>query len=93
MHHSGYPASFKNIIDNYTEQNDTRKIESEHLFVRRKVDELTKEIKQLENNISFISNATEDNPLVKNVYKNIAKYNENLKLWQKKLIYLNHLDY
>ena len=41
----------------------------------------------------FISNATEDNPLVKNVYKNIAKYNENLKLWQKKLIYLNHLDY
>ena len=84
---------FKNIIDNYTEQNDTRKIESEHLFVRRKVDELTKEIKQLENNISFISNATEDNPLVKNVYKNIAKYNENLKLWQKKLIYLNHLDY
>ena len=84
---------FKNIIDTYAEQKDTRKIESEHLYVRRKVDELTKEIKQLENNISFISNASEDNPLVRNVYNNIAKYNENLKLWQKKLIYLNHLDY
>ena len=31
--------------------------------------------------------------MVKNVYKNIAQYNENLKLWQKKLTYLNHLEY
>lgn len=84
---------FKNVINIYVEQNDVRKIDNEQLFIRRKVDELTKEIKLLENNISFISNASKDNPLVINVYKNIDKYNEELKIWQKKLAYLRHLEY
>lgn len=84
---------FKNIIDIYLAQNDVRKIDNEQLFVRRKIDEITKEIKQLENNISFISNASADNPLVRNVYKTIENHNEELLSWQKKLSYLMSLDY
>ena len=84
---------FKNTMDSYVEQNDTRKIDSEQLFIRRKIDEITKEIKQLENNISFISNASEDNPLIKNVYKNIEKYHKDVEIWKKKLDYIKHLDY
>ncbi len=84
---------FKNVIDVYLEQNDVRKLDNEQLFIKRKVDDLTKEIKQLENNISFISNATDDNPLVKNVYKNIENYTKDLKVWQRKLAYIRQLDY
>jgi len=84
---------FQNSVNIYFEQKDVRKIDNEQLFVRRKIDELTKEIKQLENNISFISNASEDNPLVKNVYKNIANYNKDLEVWKKKLSYIKQLDY
>jgi len=84
---------FKNVIDAYFDQKDFRKLDNEQLFIKRKVDDLTKEIKQLENNISFISNATDDNPLVKNVYKNIEKYGEDLKIWERKLAYIRHLEY
>ena len=84
---------FKNTMDSYVEQKDDRKIDSEQLFIRRKIDEITKEIKQLENNISFISNASEENPLIKNVYKNIEKYHKNVEIWKKKLNYIKHLDY
>jgi len=84
---------FKNIIDAFLEQKDFRKLDNEQLFIKRKVDDLTKEIKQLENNISFISNATDDNPLVKNVYKNIETYSKDLKIWQRKLTYIRQLDY
>jgi len=68
------------------------KIDNERLFVKRKVDEITKEIKQLENNISFISNASADNPLVKNVYNNIDNHKRELEIWKKKISYLNQLE-
>ncbi|MGB5384386.1 MAG: DUF349 domain-containing protein [Lutimonas sp.] len=84
---------FKNIVDSYAAQNDGRKLESEHHFVRKKCDELTREIKQLENNVSFISNASQDNPLIQNVLNNIENYKNELKVWQRKLKYLNSLDY
>lgn len=84
---------FQNTVNTYVEQNDVRKIDGEQLFVRRKIDEITKEIKQLENNISFISNASADNPLVKNVYKNIENHNKELETWKRKLNYLKQLEY
>ena len=84
---------FKNVIDAFLEQKDVRKLDNEQLFIKRKVDDLTKEIKQLENNISFISNASDDNPLVRNVYKNIETYTKDLKIWQRKLAYIRQLEY
>jgi len=84
---------FKNIIGNYLSHNNLRKIDNEQLFVRKKVDEITREIQQLENNISFISNADEDNPLLKNVRKNIENHVKQLDIWKTKLQYITSLDY
>jgi hypothetical protein len=84
---------FKNIMESFLQQRNYRKLDQEQLFLRKKIDEITKEVQQLENNISFISNVTEDNPLVKNVRKSISKGNENLELWKEKLKFLASLDY
>ena len=84
---------FKNIVDSYLDQKETRKLDGEQLFVRKKIDELTREIKQLENNVSFISNVSDDNPLVKNVLNNIENYKKDLDQWKRKMDYLRKLDY
>ena len=84
---------FKNIVDNYLSQEDFRKLDSEQLFLRRKIDETARDMQQLENNLSFISNATEDNPLVKNVRKGIQEFKDQLDILQVKLDYLKGLDY
>ncbi|WP_435263900.1 DUF349 domain-containing protein [Tenacibaculum sp. nBUS_03] len=84
---------FKNVIEGYLTQKDYRKLDSEQLFIRRKIDENVREMQQLENNLSFISNATEDNPLVKNVRNGIMKFKDELDIWQLKLDYLKKLDY
>jgi len=84
---------FKNIVNNYLSHKNFRKLDSEQLFVRKKIDELTREIQQLETNISFISNATDDNPILKNVHQNIDNYNSQLDIWKTKLDYLSKIDY
>ena len=84
---------FKNIINGYLANNDTRKLDSELVFVRKKIDESVREIQQLENNLSFFSNASDDNPMVKNVHKNIDTFKNGLKVWKDKLAYIRSLDY
>ncbi len=84
---------FKNVVDNYLAQEDYRKLDSEQIFIRKKIDEKVRDMQQLENNLSFISNATDDNPLVKNVRKGINEFKEELDIWQMKLEYLRELDY
>jgi hypothetical protein len=83
---------YKMAMDSHIAANDTRKIDSEVIYVRKKVDEVSKSIQQLDNNISFIANATDDNPLVMNVRKSIAKNTEILKVWKQKLAYLRSLS-
>ena len=84
---------FKNIVNGYLANNDIRKLDSEQMFIRKKIDEGVREIQQLENNLSFISNASDDNPLVKNVRKSIDQFKDGLELWKQKLHYLRTLDY
>ncbi|WP_299521768.1 DUF349 domain-containing protein [uncultured Lutibacter sp.] len=84
---------FENLVNSYLEQKNYHKLNGEQLFVRKKVDETVREIQQLENNIGFISNATADNPLLKNVMDNIAVYKQKLEVWKIKLEYLKKLDY
>lgn len=84
---------FENLINSYLEQKNYKKLNGEQLFVRKKIDETIREIQQLENNIGFISNATKDNPLLKNVMENIRAYKEKLEIWKSKLAYLKKLDY
>jgi hypothetical protein len=44
------------LMDHLSENNDTRKIENEKIFLMRKIDEVKHEIFQLENNIQFFTN-------------------------------------
>ncbi|NAS32814.1 DUF349 domain-containing protein [Flavobacteriaceae bacterium R38] len=66
-------------------------IDNEHVFIRRKIDELKSSIRQLENNLQFFSNASEDNPLVKDVIKNIDVHKSDLSIWEEKLKKLRSL--
>lgn len=84
---------FKNIIDTYLSQEDFKKIDNEQYFIRKKIDECVKDIQQLENNLSFISNAKDDNPLVLNVRKGIEEFKNKLIIWKTKLSYIKKIDY
>ncbi len=84
---------FKNAINSYLAQEDFRKLDNEQFFLRKKIDENVREMQQLENNLSFISNATEDNPFVKNVRDSVNKLKEGLDIWHTKLQYLKKLKY
>ena len=84
---------FKNIINGYLANNDIRKLETELIFIRKKIDETVREIQQLENNLSFFSNASDDNPLVKSVHKSINDFKDGLVIWKNKLSYLRSIDY
>ena len=83
---------FKNVVDAYAAEENFRKLDSEQLFVRRKIDEIVKEIQQLENNLSYISNASDDNPLVKNVRSSISDFKDELDIWQEKLKYIQSIS-
>jgi hypothetical protein len=84
---------FQILVNGYLEEKNYRKLDGEQLFVRKRIDESIREIQQLENNLGFISNVTEDNPLVKNVRDNINNHKTNLNSWKAKLEYLKQLEY
>lgn len=64
---------------------DARKLDNEKIFIMRRIDEAQHEIFQLENNIQFFANAKADNPMVKEVLKNIEIKKEELATWKDKL--------
>ena len=84
---------FVNVVDGLLATEDFRRLDSEQLFVRKKMDEVVKEMQQLENNLGFFSNAQEDNPLVLNVKTRVQEFKEDLDIWKEKLSYLRKLDY
>ena len=84
---------FKNLLDSYVENNDYKKLDGEQLFIRKKIDEIVREIQQLENNLSFFSISNKNNPLVLNVKSQVNGFKEELALWKEKLNYIKKLDY
>ena len=70
-----------------------RALLNERTFIRRKIDESLNEIRQLENNLLFFSNTSGDNPLVKDVVKNIDRQKETLATWKAKLKNLNIMQH
>jgi len=84
---------FTHVVDGLAVNKDFRKLDSEQLFVRKKIDEVVKEMQQLENNLGFFSNAKDDNPLVLNVKNRVAEFKEDLDIWKEKLKYLKKLDF
>lgn len=71
--------------------NQERAIQNERAFIRKKIDESKDEIRQLENNLQFFSNASESNPLVQDVIKRVNQHKEALSAWKAKLKKLNIL--
>lgn len=84
---------FTNTIDGLADDNESRKLESEEIFIRKKIDEIKREIQQLENNLGFFQNADEKNPLVVNVKNQVKDFKENLDVWNQKLSYIKKKDY
>ncbi|WP_308224844.1 DUF349 domain-containing protein [Flavobacterium sp. J372] len=80
-------AKFSNRLEQLSGGENPRGLENEQIFITRKIDELKAEIRQLENNILFFSNSKGkgENPLVKEVNKNIERHKEELKTWTDKL--------
>ncbi|HET8753173.1 MAG TPA: DUF349 domain-containing protein, partial [Salinimicrobium sp.] len=76
---------YENKIQALEDADDTRKIHNEHFFLTKKIEETKAEIRQLENNLQFFSNVKDDNPLVKEVHKNIQDHKDQLEIWKEKL--------
>ena len=57
----------------------------EQIQLRKKIDEITSEIRQLENNLQFFSDVASDNPMVADVHKNIDKKRTELDSYQSKM--------
>ena len=87
---------YGNKIQQLAKSHNEDAIYRERTFIRRKIDESKNEIRQLENNLQFFSNASEENPLVQEVIKKINGQKETLKTWNAKLKKINilqhHLD-
>lgn len=83
---------FSNKLEQLAGSDDNRKLEGEKIFIIRKIEEVQSEIFQLENNIQFFTHAKKDNPLVKEVFKNIEKHKDELKTWKDKLKQLRNLS-
>src|SRR5690606_3868116 len=82
---------FENKLEDLNSSDNTKNLDNERSFIRKKIDEIKGQINQLENNLQFFTNVDEDNPLVKEVLTNIDKHKDELKLWKKKLSKIKEL--
>ena len=82
---------YENRINTILSQDDTRALRNEEFFLTKKVEETRNEMLQLQNNLEFFKHVADDNPLVKDVHKNIARHKEDHQLWKSKLTKLRKL--
>ena len=76
---------YENKVQALDDADDDKRIRNEHYFLTKKIEETKGEIRQLENNLQFFSNVNDENPLVKEVHKNIANHKADLEVWKEKL--------
>lgn len=84
---------YGNKIQQLSKADNNRAISNERTFIRRKIAESNNEIRQLENNLQFFSNASEDNPLVQDVIKRVETHKQSLETWKAKLKKLNIMEH
>ena len=82
---------YGNKIQQLSKEDDAQAILQERQFVKRKIEENKNEIRQLENNLEFFSDTSEENPMVKKVIRDLEKQKEALGNWKAKLKKLNIL--
>ncbi|MFA7446233.1 MAG: DUF349 domain-containing protein [Flavobacteriaceae bacterium] len=80
---------YNNRINNLASSDENSKLMSERIFLSKKIDEVQQEVRQLENNKLFITGASDKNPFVAEVNKNIEKRKQELEVWKEKLRQLN----
>ena len=83
---------YGNKIQQLASSDNDRAIKNERTFIKRKISESQNEIRQLENNLQFFSSASEDNPVVQEVIKNIDRHKASLETWTAKLQKLNVME-
>ncbi|MGC1516649.1 MAG: DUF349 domain-containing protein, partial [Maribacter sp.] len=83
-----YGNKIQQLSNNHDQE---RAIQNERTFIRSKIEESKTEIRQLENNLEFFSNASESNPLVQDVIKRVEQHKVSLEAWKSKLKKLNIL--
>ena len=76
---------FENKLNSFVSEEDDRKLKNEEFFIYKKIGEIKNEIRQLENNLLFFKHVKDENPMVKDVHKNISKQKEQLDTWIEKL--------
>jgi len=76
---------FENKLNTLVSEDDIRKLQNEEFFLAKKVGEAQNEIRQLENNLGFFQHVDKNNPMVKDVHKNIDKHKDQLDVWKSKL--------
>ena len=82
---------YENKLDSLNNSDDTRNLDNERVFIRKKIDEVKGQINQLENNLQFFTNVDDDNPLVKEVHSNIKQHKDSLTLLKAKLKKIKNL--
>ena len=76
---------YENKLESMHNEEDSKKLDNELFFIKKRVDEAKQEINQLENNLLFFSHVDENNPVVQEVHKNIARHKDELQVWKEKL--------
>jgi hypothetical protein len=82
---------FENKLEDLNSSEDNKNLDNERVFIRKKIDEINGQINQLENNLQFFTNVDNDNPVLKEVHKNIENHKDELSLWKKKLSKIKEL--
>ncbi|UOB19520.1 DUF349 domain-containing protein [Abyssalbus ytuae] len=82
---------YENKLEQLANSDNDSLIDNERIFIRRKIEEVKSEIRQLENNLQFI-NADKNNPIVKEVRKNIDEHKKSLDVWKAKLKEVKNLN-
>ena len=76
---------FENKLNAMATQEDERMLQNEEFFISKKISEVKSEILQLENNLGFFQHVDSNNPLVKDVHKNIKRQKDTLETWKEKM--------
>ncbi len=70
---------------------NSKALNNEISFVRKKIVEIKSEINQLENNLQFFSKVKDDNPMILDVKSKIENHKNELKEWNQKLSTINKI--
>ncbi|WP_010135366.1 DUF349 domain-containing protein [Ochrovirga pacifica] len=71
---------------------DSKKLYDEYDLLRKEVDAVTKDLKQLENNLGFFANSKKANPLLDTVKQSIENEKNKLKLAKQKVKYFRSIQ-